>query len=168
MDLAISGRGFVELMGPRGQTMLWRGGALSIQEDGLLATQDGIALRALITVPADATDLRIDAAGAVTAHGADGADLQLGAIELVRLADMSAIETLDAGLYAVGESAQLTRLPAGEEGSGVFVQGAIEQSNVELNDEMVRLMIVQRSYAANAQVVQAADQLASITNSLRR
>lgn len=48
------------------------------------------------------------------------------------------------------------------------MQGAIERSNVDLNDEMVRLMIVQRAYAANAQIVQAADQLMAIVNGLRR
>jgi flagellar basal-body rod protein FlgG len=39
---------------------------------------------------------------------------------------------------------------------------------VDLNDEMVRMLIVQRAYAANAQVIQAADQLMSISNNLRR
>jgi flagellar basal-body rod protein FlgG len=33
---------------------------------------------------------------------------------------------------------------------------------------MVSLMILQRAFAANAQVVQAGDQLMSIANSLRR
>ncbi|NWP47907.1 flagellar hook-basal body protein, partial [Escherichia coli] len=34
--------------------------------------------------------------------------------------------------------------------------------------EMVRLMLAQRAYAANAQIVQAADQLMGIANGLRR
>ena len=56
----------------------------------------------------------------------------------------------------------------GEDGAGLLVQGAIERSNVALTDEMVRLMMVQRAYAANAQIVQAADQLMGIANGLRR
>jgi flagellar basal-body rod protein FlgB len=32
MDVAVQGRGFIELMGPGGQTLLWRGGALKIVE----------------------------------------------------------------------------------------------------------------------------------------
>jgi flagellar basal-body rod protein FlgG len=169
MDLAISGSGFIELMGPRGQTMLWRGGALSIQADGLLSTQDGIPLRSMIAVPSDASDLRIDVNGAVTALTPDsGERTHLGDITLVRVSDFSSIEALDGGLYTVRDNTRLMQVSAGEDGSGVFMQGAIERSNVEINDEMVRLMIVQRSYAANAQVVQAADQLASITNTLRR
>src|SRR5438128_1676514 len=38
MDLAIDGQGFIELMGPGGQSLLWRGGAMKVNEDGLLAT----------------------------------------------------------------------------------------------------------------------------------
>ena len=37
-DLAIDGQGFVEVMGPGGETLLWRGGVLKVGEDGLLAT----------------------------------------------------------------------------------------------------------------------------------
>jgi len=48
------------------------------------------------------------------------------------------------------------------------VQGALEQSNVQLADEMVSLMMMQRAYAANAQLVQAGDQLMAIANGLKR
>lgn len=169
MDIAISGAGLIELMGPQGRPLLWRGGTLSVSEEGLLATTDGIPLRALISMPADASDMRIDADGSVTAvSAADGQRTALGRIELVRLADTSELEALDGGVYAAGDGARLETLTAGDGGAGLFVQGGIEQSNVEINDEMVQLMIVQRSYAANAQIVQAADQLAAITNNLRK
>ena len=56
----------------------------------------------------------------------------------------------------------------GEDGTGLLVQGALEKSNVELTSEMVQLILVQRAYAANAQIVQAADQLMAIANGLRR
>ena len=57
---------------------------------------------------------------------------------------------------------------AGEDGSGALVQGSIERSNVDMSSEMIELLMVQRAYAANAQIVQAADQLMSIANGLRR
>ena len=56
-DIAINGSGFIELMGPAGQTYLWRGGTLRILEDGQLATPNGFALRANVVLPAGATDL---------------------------------------------------------------------------------------------------------------
>ena len=44
----------------------------------------------------------------------------------------------------------------------------LASSNVELTTEMVTLLLMQRAYAANAQVVQAGDQLMAIANGLRR
>jgi len=50
----------------------------------------------------------------------------------------------------------------------VLVQGALEGSNVQLADEMITLLLMQRAYGANAQVVQAGDQLMAIANNLKR
>jgi flagellar basal-body rod protein FlgG len=159
MDLAIEGNGFIELMGPGGQSLLWRGGAMRVNEDGMLATAKGLALRAAITVPADATELTIGADGIVRAKTPDSNDpVELGQIQLVRIDDPSTVERLDGGLYRVRDGAPLTEAQPGEDGAGTLAQGAIERSNVALTDEMVRLMLVQRAYAANAQIIQAADQ----------
>jgi flagellar basal-body rod protein FlgG len=170
MDLAIDGQGFIELMGPGGQSLLWRGGAMKVNEDGLLATSHGLALRAAITVPTDATAITIGSDGIVRATVPDSTDpVELGQIQLVKLDDPSSVDRLDGGLYRVREGgAPLTDAAPGEDGTGMLVQGAIEQSNVALTDEMVRLMLVQRAYAANAQIVQAADQMMAIANGLRR
>lgn len=168
MDLAIDGRGFIELMGPGGQSLLWRGGNLAISETGQLTAGNGMMLRANITIPLDAADLRIDGDGQVSARNSAGEVEHLGVINLVRLEDTTALERLDGGLYRVENGSHLMDAVPGEDGAGRLIQGAIERSNVELNDEMVRLMVIQRAYAANAQIVQAADQLMSIANNLRR
>lgn len=170
MDLAIDGQGFIELMGPGGQSLLWRGGAMKVNEDGLLATSHGLALRAGITVPADATAVTIGSDGVVRATMPDSTDpVELGQIQLVKLDDPGSVDQLDGGLYRVRDGgAPLSDAAPGEDGTGLLVQGAIEQSNVALTDEMVRMMLVQRAYAANAQIVQAADQMMATANSLRR
>jgi flagellar basal-body rod protein FlgG len=169
LDLAIEGRGFIELLGPRGEILLWRGGRLSVQEDGTLASADGMALRAMINVPSDAREISISADGSVRAIRADAdAPVDLGPIGLVAIGSADDVERLDGGLYRVREEARVQDLTPDQDGAGAFVHGAIERSNVDLNSEMVRLMIVQRAYSANAQIVQAADQLMAIANGLRR
>ncbi|MEA3016503.1 MAG: flagellar basal-body rod protein FlgG [Sphingomonadales bacterium] len=169
LDFAIEGDGFVELMGPGGQTLLWRGGTLRVGEDGALQSAAGLPLKAAITVPADASSIAIGADGVVRALGAEGGEpIEIGQIMLVRLSDESAVERLDGGVYRVEDPSRLTEARPGEDGSGTLVQGAIEGSNVELSSEMVQLLMVQRAYAANAQIVQAADQLMAIANGLRR
>lgn len=169
MDLAIEGQGFLEVLGPEGQGLLWRGGALTVNPDGLLATADGLPLRALITVPEDATDLRIHADGVVTAVlGGDQASTELGRLDLASVNTPGALQVLGGGLYRPEAAARLSALVPGEEGAGVLVQGSIEASNVSLSNEMVQMMLMQRAYAASAQALQAGDQLMGIANGLRR
>ncbi|WP_157215389.1 flagellar hook-basal body protein [Flavisphingomonas formosensis] len=169
MDLAIDGEGFVELMGPSGQMLLWRGGTLKVNGDGYLATADGTPLRAMIAVPAGATDLSISRDGVLSAtvDGETGAR-EIGRIDLVTVRDSDQLIDRGAGTYEIAEDDQAQSAEPGSEGAGVFRQGVLEQANVSLSDEMVTLLLLQRAYAANAQVVQAGDQLMALVNGLRR
>jgi len=168
-DLAVDGPGFIELLGPSGQIMLWRGGTLKVNEDGMLAATNGMALRALIAVPDDVTEMRIASDGNVTGLTDSGQNtVDIGQINLVKIDDASQLQRLDGGLYSVQDGVPLRESMPGEDGSGLLVQGSIEGSNVQLTEEMVQMMLVQRAFASNAQVLQAADQLMSITNGLRR
>ncbi len=169
MDLAIRGKGFIELMGPEGRTLLWRGGPLKVGEDGaLIAAESGLAMRTAISMPSDATDLSIDMDGVVRAKSSSGETVELGQIMLVTPRDNASVEAVDGGLFRVADDTSLDELRPGEDGAGTLVQGAIERSNVDMTTQVVQLLLVQRAYAANAQVVQAADQLMGIANGLRQ
>lgn len=165
--LAIDGDGFIELLGPAGQTLLWRGGALVVNADGLLTADNGLTLKAMVSAPLEATELSLDGDGVVRAITASGTE-EVGRIDLVRVKDLSAIAPAGEGLYAVSDESLLMTARPGEDGAGRLVQGALESSNVQLSDEMVTLLLMQRAFAANAQVVQAGDQLMSIANGLKR
>lgn len=169
MDIAIEGTGFLELTGPAGRTLLWRGGGMRVNEDGFLATAEGTPLRAMISVPQGASALAIDRDGAVsvTLEGEQGRE-QIGRLDIVIVKDPDGLAEVGEGYYELSDPASVFTVDAGEEGGGTFVQGAVEQANVALSDEMVTLLLLQRAYAANAQVVQAGDQLMAIANSLRR
>lgn len=168
MDLAIDGRGFIELMGPNGESLLWRGGRLSVNRDGFLSVEGGPALRALISIPDDVTELVIDGDGVVGAATSSGERAELGQIALIRAETDADIEAAGDGLYRLVEGARVIEAVAGEDGSGRLVQGMIESSNVEMTGSMIEMLVLQRAYAASAQVIQAADQLSSIANNLQR
>lgn len=168
-DLAIDGVGFIELLGPGGKTLLWRGGSIRVMEDGVLATAAGQQLKAGITVPLDATALRIDADGKVFANQpVTPGETQIGEIALTKVIDPAAIERLDGGVYLLNDEAGVMVGTAGEDGLGHLVQASLERSNVDLNSEMIALLIAQRAYSANAQVAKAADEFYGIANGLRR
>ncbi|MBP2161184.1 MULTISPECIES: flagellar hook-basal body protein [Asticcacaulis] len=169
LDLAIDGSGFIELMGPAGQTLLWRGGTLKVNNDGFLAASNGMPLQAMISVPRDARGLAIGMDGRVTATVEGGVEpLEIGRIELVQDMDPASLKAITGGAFQPAEDAELIRSAPGVEGAGVLAQGYVETSNVDLAKEMVSLMLMQRTYSANAQIVQAGDQLMSIANDLKR
>lgn len=168
-DIAIEGNGFIELMGPGGASYLWRGGRTRVNQDGFLAADNGMMLRAMINVPEDATQLNISENGEVSVLiPGDEAPLDIGLITLVQPPQSSEYNRMNGGFYKVDQGVSLAERDAGENGFGVLVQGSVERSNVDLNREMIQMMVVQRAYTSNAQVVQAADQLLAIANNLRQ
>jgi flagellar basal-body rod protein FlgG len=168
MDLGIDGAGFIELLGPDGESHLWRGGRLEVDKDGYLAAQGLSALRALITVPDDATAIEIASDGLVRVQLDDGESLEIGQIGLVRPASDADLVPIGDGRFKLTEGARMTDSAPGEDGSGLLRQGMIELSNVEMTQAMVDMLVLQRAYAASAQVIQTADQIATITNNLSR
>ncbi len=169
MDIAVVGEGLIELAGPGGQSLLWRGGTLRVNADGYLAAPNGMPLRALIQVPPEARDLTIAADGRARARVAGQAQpLELGQIELTQPSDTRALRSSADGLFRAGDDADLQRGRPGENGLGVLQQGALETSNVKLSDELVNLMLQQRAFAANARIVQVGDELMGLVTGLKR
>jgi flagellar basal-body rod protein FlgG len=172
LDLAIKGDGFIELGADAstGDAMLWRGGTLHVGTDGFLAAPNGQPLKAMISVPRDATAITVGTDGQVQATVPGQTDpLDIGQIELVTVEDTRALRADGDAVYRVADDgAALTRAKPGEENAGSLVQGYAEGSNVSLSDELVNLMLYQRAYAANARLVQVGDELMSIANGLKR
>lgn len=169
LDIAISGAGFIEVVGADGQTELWRGGSMMVNSDGYLAAPNGQALKQMIAVPAGATSITIGSDGTVQAvTGTSATPTTLGQITLAMPKDMSTVTAQPDGFYAASSDTDLVTATPGDDGAGTLVEGSIEGSNVQLNQEMVNLMLLQRAYSANAEVVQAGDQLMADANGLRR
>jgi flagellar basal-body rod protein FlgG len=167
-DFAISGDGFLEVLGPGGATWLWRGGTVRVNVDGLLETENGLLLKALIEVPQDSVGFVVERDGAVLSQNASSdTPEQLGILTLAMPRDTQLLDAMGDGYYRTPSDGDIETLIPGDDG-GVFVQGSVESSNVDLSTEMVTLLLLQRAYAANAQSVQAGDQLMSIANNLRR
>lgn len=168
LDFAIEGPGFVELLGPEGQSLLWRGGRLSVNRDGFLSGPDDLPLRDLVAIPDDATGLVIGRDGVIRATVGDNEQLEIGQLTLVRVDSDAALERTDAGLFALRADARAVESVPGEDAAGIIVQGAVEESNVDFSESMIELLMIQRAYAASAQIVQSADQLSAIANNLKR
>lgn len=170
LDIAIRGEGMLEVMMPDGTVAYTRGGTFKLDPDGLLTTLSGLPLKAMISVPAEAESLTISADGKVTAWRNGGKDSdELGRLDIARFASAEDLTSMGDGLYQANERTGEAILGRpGEDGMGLYAQGYLESSNVQLNTEIVNLMVAQRAYEANAKIVQASDDMLGLINNLRR
>jgi len=170
LDVAIQGDGFLEVSMPDGSRAYTRGGSLRVALDGQLVTQAGYPLAPGITIPSGAQNLVIQPDGRMqlTVAGRAGV-VEAGQLSLVRFADPSKLAIQGDNLYRASDgSGEPIAGKAGEDGMGTVVQGTLESSNVKMIDELVGMMIAQRAYEASVKVVQAADEMSSLANGLRR
>ena len=65
---------------------------------------------------------------------------------------------------ASGEA--IVRTPGSSDGLGTIQQGMLEQSNVNVVDEFVNMILAQRSYESNSRVIKAADEMLQQLNQL--
>ncbi|HZG87364.1 flagellar hook-basal body protein [Paenibacillus sp.] len=73
----------------------------------------------------------------------------------------------DAAVDGILEVLDLATNNANESTKVAVRQGFLEQSNVDLTDEMTELMTVQRAYQLNARAITSSDTMMSLTNNLR-
>ena len=170
MDIAISGKGFLEVTMPDGSSAYTRAGNLQVTPVGLLANNSGYALHPAIQIPADAKDIVIDAAGKVTVSTPNDKNrVEVGQIELVDFVNPAGLAPLGDNLFAATEKAGPPIIGnPGTESFGKISQGYLEASNVKLVEELVSLILAQRAYEMSAKVVQASDEMLGISNNLRR
>jgi flagellar basal-body rod protein FlgG len=169
LDVAISGRGYLEVTLPSGAAAYTRDGALKRTGEGLLVTSDGHPVVPDITIPDDTRSITINPEGEVYAHFADRVEPeQLGQLTLVGFSNEKGLEALGSNLYGeTGASGAPLVGFAGEDGLGMFRQGYLENSSVDAVREITDLIEAQRGYEMNAKVITAADQMLSATSQIR-
>jgi flagellar basal-body rod protein FlgG len=171
LDLTISGNGFFQVTLPSGETAYTRSGAFQLDANGNIVTADGNPLSPNITVPTGATSVTIgqDGTVSVTTAGQTQAQ-QVGTIQLALFPNPGGLNSIGKNLFlqttASGDPVQGT--PGGSEGLGTIEQGYLEQSNVDVVEEFVEMIVAQRAYEANTRVVQAADEMLQGLNNINR
>ncbi len=169
LDVAIRGEGFLQVQLPDGRTAYTRSGALSLDGNGLLVTQDGYQVQPGITVPDNAREITINADGQISVSvGNATAPQTVGQLELARFINK-------AGLEAIGDSLFLETPASGSAstgnpnstGFGSMLQNFIEGSNVNAVSEISDLIAAQRAYEMNSKVISTADEMMQATSNLR-
>lgn len=112
--------------------------------------------------------IEIDGSGVTFARYTNGESRSLGQVALANfnntnglqpIGDTNWVETFSSGPPTVGEP--------GNSGLGAIQSAALEDSNVEITEQLVSLIIAQRNFQANAQVIQTADATTQTVINLR-
>lgn len=167
-DLAIEGAGFFQIE-VEGRTLYTRAGNFKVNRDGYLCNSEGYRMIPEIIIPPDTVNFIVDSGGTWSAVDERGEALATGRIELAKFLNPAGLSSLGRGLLeATAGSGDPLTVNAGEEGTGTISQNFLEMSNVNVVDEMVKMIVGQRAYEINSKAIQTADSMLQMINNLKR
>ncbi|MBE9635909.1 flagellar basal-body rod protein FlgG [Salipiger mangrovisoli] len=169
LDIAIEGKGYLEVTLPSGTPAYTRDGALKRSADGLIVTSEGLPVAPEIAIPDDAKSISINPQGEVYAYfdGTVAAQL-LGQFTLTGFTNPRGLEAIGSNLFSETEaSGPPLQGTAGLDGLGRLRQGYLEESSVDPIYEITELIEAQRGYELNSKVITAADQMLAATVQVR-
>ncbi len=168
-DMAIRGNGFFQVTLPSGETAYTRDGTFALSAEGQIVTADGYVVQPGVTVPANATNVTINASGQVqvTLDGQQAPAL-VGQIQLAVFPNAGGLDAQGDNLFlaTTASGAAVTGTPASP-GFGSVLQGFVETSNVNVVSEITNLITAQRAYEMNSKVITTSDQMLSTLTNLR-
>ena len=157
-DLAVTGDGYFVLDGPDGE-LFTRDGRFSLDENGVLMSVSGKHPvmgqgGTIAVIPGSSLEITQD--GDVKSDG-----VVVDTIKVVKFDDQTKLESVNNVLFKIPQNATVAY--SVDENPRVL-QGYTESSNVNIMDETMQMIFLQRIYAMDAKVVSTRD--ASLTNAL--
>jgi flagellar basal-body rod protein FlgG len=170
LDVAINGEGFFQIQRQDGQVAYTRDGSFKRDANGLLVTSDGYPVIPEITIPAGATAIDIGNNGTISAIlPGTGEPTVLGQLQLATFSNPAGMTRVGQNMYLPGgASGEPSLVTPGESGSGDLKSRFLEGSNVQVVEEMVRMIMAQRAYEINSKAIQTADDMLGQLNQLKR
>lgn len=177
LDMAIEGNGFFSVMGPNNQVVYTRDGSfkLSVTENGNILTnskgypvldRDGNT----VTMDYSLDSMDIQPSGEITYKDTDtGLNLPTGQyIGLFQFSNVQGLQALGGNLYA-NNSASGEALPDQDTDAASTIRTRfLESSNVQVVEEMVKLITAQRAYELSSKAITTSDEMLQTANNLRR
>lgn len=161
LNVAIQGRGFLQVLLPDGSQGYTRDGSLQIDAQGQLVNASGFPIQPAITIPQSSISITIGSDGTVSAlTQGQAAPTQVGNIQLADFVNPTGLSPAGDNilLESASSGAAQTGTP-GLNGLGNVIQGAVESSNVNVVEELVSLIEAQRAYEFNSRSIETVDQM---------
>lgn len=177
LDLAINGEGFFAVRNANGETVYTRDGSFKISvDDGetRLVTSEGYAVlddggNDIILSGININQLSIGPSGELQYIDEDNVVIPLGqSIQIVQFNNRDGLLKVGSNFLAPSPASG-EAIPDIEMGKrSTVMQGYLEASNVQVVEEMVKLIVAQRAYEINSKSIQTADEMLGMANNLRR
>lgn len=161
LDIAIEGRGFLQVLLPDGTLAYTRDGSMQMDSQGQLVNANGYIIQPALTIPADAQSISIGADGTVSALVPGSATpTQLGTVQLADFVNPAGLQPIGKNLFleSAASGSPQTGNP-GLNGLGTVTQGFVESSNVNVVEELVGMIETQRAYEMNSKAIAASDEM---------
>jgi len=170
LDLAIQGDGFFQFKMPDGTIVYSRAGNFHIDNEGNLVDPNGRLLEPSIIFPEGTTSVTITQDGTVqVAVNNEMAMSDIGQITIARFTNPAGLKSMGQNLYqATDASGQPSIGVATQEGFGMINQYSLEQSNVDVISEMMRMVMVQRVFDTVTKAVQTYDGMLAAVEKLKQ
>lgn len=168
LDIAIQGRGFLQVQPPAGsgQYAYTRAGSLTLNEQGQLVTNNGYIVQPPITIPQGTQRINISEDGIVSIYTSTSPTAQqVGQMQLADFINTDGLQSIGENLYQETTGSGTAQLgnPM-QNGIGIIKQGALEGSNVNIVEEMVNLIEAQRAFEVTSKAVSAVDNMLQYLN----
>ncbi len=180
-DFAIDGQGFFAIQNLSGETVYTRNGSFnwSLGNNGgvMLCSSEGYPVLdnygQMIELSSEyhTSKISIDADGNVCYPDEENNPQPIGyQIGIVQFQNPAGLERSSGSTFKVTEASGEAMMETDFEGlsKSKIRQGYLEASNVQVVDEMVNMIVAQRAYEMNSKAIQAADEMLSQANQLRR
>lgn len=170
LDIAINGDGFFVVRKPDNSYAYTRDGSFQLDSKGEIVTSQGYILEPGFTIPQDAVGITITRDGILKAIlGANNEEKVIGQIELARFVNPAGLKSIGDNLFVeTPASGRMTLETPGFNNTGELIQSHLESSNVDIVEEMINMIIAQRSYELNSKSVRTADEILATAVNLRR
>jgi flagellar hook protein FlgE len=113
--------------------------------------------------------VQIDKNGHIQGIFTNGQSRTIGQVAVAAFAAPDQLERMGSNVYSQTRSSGEPAIgAAGDGGRGTIASGALEQSNVDIAEQFVRMIAAQRSFEANSKTITTADQLLSELISMKR
>jgi len=166
-DFMIMGEGFFQVQMDDGSVSFTRDGNFKWDNGGRLVTADGFPILPEVIKPPNAQKLQVGLDGIVTVE-VDNQKQELGQLGIVNFINPTGLSARGRNLYKATEaSGEPIQGIANQNGFGSVAHRQLENSNVNIVEEMVNMISGQRAYEMNSKVIQTGDQMLQSTVSIR-